>query len=495
MPPGPPVLQTVVAEIYNPDANVRRQVAADMTGFFRQADNLSDVDNRMEADYEMLRFVVDTDKAQRNGISVEDVNRSLEMAMGGFVLGDIKRNALIEPTRIILQVPLSARSQIMRLVQLPVANDKGHSVPLSELGSFQREQQDKPIFHKDMNPVEFVTAEGVGRLAAPVYGQKQVEALLQNANNGEGYKAPDGALLTGGHWFGAPENVGLTTAFEWGGEWTVTFETFRDMGIAFAAALVLIYMLIVAQFGNFMLPAIIMAPIPLTLIGIIPGHWLMGAEFTATSMIGFIALAGIIVRNSILLVDFAREAVRNDGVSVTEAVIRSCEARTRPILITALALLGGSIVILSDPIFQGMAVSLIFGGAVSTLLTLLVIPLGCISAGNSLGGDGHHAAPASFAHDGGSAQERTVSDSHTQPGKKRLTVGKIVKNTAIFSGMYIIALLTSMKDGVKDLVRAVLKWRRKRVSADKQNREAQKINAAAQLSASKSANIKRKNDS
>ncbi|MEZ5476246.1 MAG: efflux RND transporter permease subunit [Thiolinea sp.] len=328
----------------------------------------------MEDAHEMLRFVVDADKAQRNGISVEDINRSLEMAMGGFVLGDIKRNALIDPTRIILQVPLSARSQIMRLVQLPVTNMQGRSVSLSELGTFQREPQDLPIYHKDMNPVEFVTAEGVGRLAAPVYGQAEVEGLLQSANDGQGYIAPDGTALTGGHWFGAPENVGLTTEFEWGGEWTVTYETFRDMGIAFAAALVLIYMLIVAQFGNFILPAIIMAPIPLTLIGIIPGHWIMGAEFTATSMIGFIALAGIIVRNSILLVDFAREAVR-DGQSVTEAVIGSCEARTRPIAITALALLGGSMVILSDPIFQGMAVSLIFGGAVSTLLTLLVIPL------------------------------------------------------------------------------------------------------------------------
>jgi multidrug efflux pump subunit AcrB len=306
------------------------------------------------------------------------------MAMGGYVLGDIKKNALIDPTRIVMQIPLEARSQIYRLSQLPVTNPTGQAVPLQELGTFVFEKQDKPIYRKDLRPVEFVTAETTGRLAAPVYGQSQVENLLKAANNGEGYRSPDGTLLhEQAYWLKTPQEVESKSAFEWGGEWTVTWETFRDMGIAFAAALVLIYMLIVAQFGNFILPAIIMAPIPLTLIGIVPGHWLMNAEFTATSMIGFIALAGIIVRNSILLVDFARGEVAK-GMPVLDAVIHSCEARTRPILITALALFGGSMVILSDPIFQGMAVSLIFGGAVATLLTLLIIPLGCISAGKSL---------------------------------------------------------------------------------------------------------------
>ncbi|WP_028488907.1 efflux RND transporter permease subunit [Thiothrix lacustris] len=384
MPPGPPVLQSVVAEVYGPDANTRRQVAADLTRFFSQAENLGDVDNLMEDDHEVLRFIVDSDKAQRNGITAEAINRTLEMAMGGYVLGDIKKNALIDPTRIVMQIPLEARSQIYRLSQLPVTNPAGQAVPLQELGTFVFEKQDKPIYRKDLRPVEFVTAETTGRLAAPVYGQSQVENLLKAANNGEGYRSPDGTLLhEQAYWLKTPQEVESKSAFEWGGEWTVTWETFRDMGIAFAAALVLIYMLIVAQFGNFILPAIIMAPIPLTLIGIVPGHWLMNAEFTATSMIGFIALAGIIVRNSILLVDFARGEVAK-GMPVLDAVIHSCEARTRPILITALALFGGSMVILSDPIFQGMAVSLIFGGAVATLLTLLIIPLGCISAGKSL---------------------------------------------------------------------------------------------------------------
>lgn len=400
MPPGPPVLQSVVAEIYGPSAETRRQVARDLTKVFEEAPNLADVDNFLEDPHQILRFKVDAAKAQRNGISVEDINSTLDMAMGGYVLGDIKKNALINPTPIIMQVPLSARSQINRLIQLPVTNRMGKTLPLSELGYFVKEQADQPIYHKDLRPVEFVTAETVGDLAAPVYGMFQVQDILAAANNGKGYKAPDGTLVTSGSWFGREDKADKTN-FEWGGEWTVTFETFRDMGIAFMAALVLIYMLIVALFGNFILPAIVIAPIPLTLIGIIPGHWIWGADFTATSMIGFIALAGIVVRNSILLVDFSKNAVLNEGKSVVEAVIHSCEARTRPIAITAFALIGGSLVIITDPIFKGMAVSLVFGGLVSTLLTLIVVPLGCISAGKALciNEDGESIVPPDFEDD------------------------------------------------------------------------------------------------
>ncbi|WP_020395435.1 efflux RND transporter permease subunit [Thiolinea disciformis] len=487
MPPGPPVLQTVVAEIYNPDAATRRKVAEDMTEFFGKVDNLTDVDNMLEADHNILRFIVDADKAQRKGISVEDVNRTLEMAMGGYVLGDIKKNALIDPTKIVLQVPLSARSQIMRLIQLPVTNQQGKSVPLSELGRFESDQpQDKPIYHKDLAAVEFVTAEGTGRLAAPVYGQSAVEGLLQTANEGKGYVTPDGTTLTQGHWFKAPDLTKFQTAFVWSGEWTVTFETFRDMGIAFMAALVLIYMLIVAQFGNFILPAIIMAPIPLTLMGILPGHWIMGAEFTATSMIGFIALAGIIVRNSILLVDFAREAVA-EGTPVMEAVIRSCEARTRPIMITALALLGGSMVILSDPIFQGMAVSLIFGGAVATLLTLIIIPLGCISAGNSL------VPPPNDPHqplnsDGLPAQTVLGEQSHASGSTRDSSLMQKLILVGQYFVMYCIALVSSFVIGLRDTFKALLKWIKKRQSAKKAQQSRRKAQTVAN-SASRSAEL------
>jgi multidrug efflux pump subunit AcrB len=488
MPPGPPVLQSVVAEIYGPDANTRRQVATDLTKIFSQAENLGDVDNLMEEDHEILRFIVDADKAQRNGITAEDVNRTLEMAMGGFILGDIKKNALIDPTRIVMQVPLSARSQIYRLSQMPVTSHTGQFVPLHELGTFVFDKQDKPIYRKDLRPVEYVTAETTGRLAAPVYGQGQVETLLQQANNGEGYRTPDGTLLQEQtYWLKSPQNVEGKSAFEWGGEWTVTWETFRDMGIAFAAALVLIYMLIVAQFGNFTLPAIIMAPIPLTLIGIVPGHWLMDAEFTATSMIGFIALAGIIVRNSILLVDFAREAVLK-GEPVLEAVIHSCEARTRPIVITALALFGGSMVILSDPIFQGMAVSLIFGGAVATLLTLLIIPLGCISAGSSLGGGPVNPGNGNGPDGGGS---RGTIDAE-MPGKSHKGIGHAVKAIVGYTGLYAVSLIKSLGGGIAgwyDAGRARLKKSRARKQAEQEQARKQ---AKAQAVASVAKDVARK---
>ncbi len=375
MPPGPPVLQSVVAEVYGPDAQTRRTVAEDLTEIFTGTEVLTDVDNLIQQPYEIWRFVVDSEKSVRQGVSVDAINRNLEMALGGFVIGDVKEGNVSEPTYIVLQMPLENRANFSQIGNLPIMSSKGYSVPLSELGEFRADIMDNVIYHKDLRPVEFVTAEVQGRLASPIYGMLEVENKLRD------YVAPDGVQLES-EYFGPPES-GSRSGFEWTGEWTVTFETFRDMGMAFAAAIILIYMLVVWEFGNFLVPAIIISPIPLTLIGIIPGHWLFGAEFTATSMIGFIALAGIIVRNSILLVDFSREQIGN-GVAPIDAIINSCKARTRPILITAGALMGGAVVILTDPIFKGMAISLFFGVLVATLLTLLIIPLGCVSARKSL---------------------------------------------------------------------------------------------------------------
>lgn len=373
MPPGPPVLQTVVAEIYGPDANTRRQVAADMTVIFEQAEGVVDVDNYIASDYNYWRFEVDVEKSVRFGISVDDINSHLAMSMGGFRLGDIKRGVVREPTYIILQVPLSVRSQIQRLKNLPVMSKDGKTIPLGELGRFIQVKEDPIIFHKDLRGVEYVTGEMEGRLGAPIYGMFNVEDMLEK------YKTPDGVTMTGMPMgLIAPPEDDIESGFEWGGEWTVTYETFRDMGLAFMAALLLIYGLIVWEFKNFTLAGLIMAPIPLTLIGIIPGHWIMNAEFTATSMIGFIALAGIVVRNSILLVEFVKNEL-SKGMDITEAVVSAGQIRMRPILITALTLMAGSWMIISDPIFQGMAVSLLFGAAVATVLTLVVIPLGCIS--------------------------------------------------------------------------------------------------------------------
>ena len=373
MPPGPPVLQTMVAEVYGPDAETRRQVARDLTAIFAEAENVVDEDNLMQDDFHAWHFIIDREKAVRRGVSVEDINKQLEMVMGSFKLGDVKIGNILEPRYIVMQIPISLRDQFSRLGQLPIPSATGAMIPLSELGRFEKVEQDPIIFHKDLRPVEFVTGEVAGRLAAPIYGMFAVEDLLAE----KGYVAPDGVELSA-HYIGPPDS-NFESAFEWTGEWTVTYETFRDMGLAFGVALVLIYMLVMWEFGNFKLPGIIMAPIPLTLIGIIPGHWIFGAEFTATSMIGFIALAGIIVRNSILLADFSKRAVEH-GMPVREAVIEACRARTRPIMITALALVAGSSVILTDPIFQGMAISLMFGVMVSTLLTLVVIPLKCATA-------------------------------------------------------------------------------------------------------------------
>ncbi len=376
MPPGPPVLQTVVAEVYGPDARTRRQVAADLTHMFRETESMADVDNYLQGPYEVWRFEVDTEKAVRRGISVDAINRNLSMAMGGYVVGDVKKGNVLEPTFIVIQIPLAVRAQIARMSDLPIIATDGESVPLAELGRFVRSPQDQPIYYKDVRPVEYVVGDVVGRLAAPIYGMFDIEEVMASKGP-NGYTTPDGVILEG--LYTGPPIDDAQSSFEWGGEWTVTYETFRDMGIAFGAALILIYILVIWEFGNFKVPLVIMAPIPLTLIGIIPGHMIIGAEFTATSMIGFIALAGIIVRNSILLVDFSVHEIR-DGVSVRDAVIHACQARTRPIVITALALVGGSSVILFDPIFQGMAVALLFGVVVSTILTLVVIPLGCISS-------------------------------------------------------------------------------------------------------------------
>ena len=440
MPPGPPVLQSVVAEVYGPDAETRRQVARDLTEMFERAEHLDDVDNLMQDAYEVWRFEVDRDKAQRVGVSVADVNMVLDMAMGGYKLGDIKYNSVLDTTMIVLEVPLEARGDLGRMGLTPVPTRHGTTVPLAELGRFVRGLQDPVIYHKDLRDVEFVTAETVGDLAAPIYGMLEVQKMLKD------YVAPDGVKLKA-HWIGPPK-TSHQSAFEWAGEWTVTYETFRDMGMAFGVALILIYMLVVWEFGNFILPAIIMAPIPLTLVGIIPGHWILDAEFTATSMIGFIALAGIIVRNSILLVDYSMHRVA-EGMPAMDALVEACQTRTRPIIITALALVAGSSVILFDPIFQGMAVSLLFGVLVSTALTLFVIPLGCISARS-------HLCPAHFGEDG---EELFCDNGDAIPAEEKEVSGGVLpalKNTLGYVWLFLTFILKSVFYGLLKLIGIVI---------------------------------------
>jgi len=374
MPPGPPVLQTVVAEIYGPDEATRRQTARDMEAMFQEVEGLVDVDTYMADSYTYLQFEIDREKATRMGVSVATINRNLGMVMGGHRLGDVKRAAPLEPTYIVLQAPLAVRSQVARLSNLPIPTEDGQTIPLGELGHFTAHREDPIIYHKDLRPMEYVTGEMTGRLGAPIYGMYGVEDLLEN------YTAPDGVQITGMPMgLLGPPDTDMQSGFEWGGEWTVTYETFRDMGLAFCAAMLLIYGLIVLEFRDYAIAGLIMAPIPLTLIGIIPGHWIMGAEFTATSMIGMIALGGIIVRVSILIVEFVKIEVSR-GKDIREAAVEAAKTRLRPILITSLTLMAGAGAIIADPIFNGMAVTLMFGTGVATLFTMVVIPMGCISA-------------------------------------------------------------------------------------------------------------------
>ncbi|MGB0127251.1 MAG: efflux RND transporter permease subunit, partial [Rhodocyclaceae bacterium] len=368
-PPGPPVLAPVVVELYGPTAEIRRKVASDLMGIFYRTPNMADVNTFMETPHDEVVFEVDRLRASMFGLSVEDINREVTMSMGGFEVGPVKLVHELEQTVIILQVPMQMRANLGNLLVLPVRLANGATVPLGELGRFVKRPVNAPIFHKDLRAVEYVTGDVIGKLGAPLYGMLAVDAQLKS------YTTPDGQVMSG-RYFSRPDDPGVS-GFKWDGEWEVTYVTFRDMGIAFGAALVLIYILVVAEFRNFILPLVVMAPIPLTLIGIVPGHWMLNADFTATSMIGFIALAGIIVRNSILLVEFARSKVV-EGMRVREAVVLAAEVRMRPIVITAAALVIGSVVLLTDPIFQGMAVSLLFGSLIATFLTLVVIPLGCL---------------------------------------------------------------------------------------------------------------------
>jgi len=372
MPPGPPVLQTVVAEVHGPDPATRKQVARDLKKIFDQSELVGEAETMMREPMATWRFEINARKAALNGVSIETINQHLAMAMGMFNVSDLKEKGLEEPTQILLQVPLSMRADLNNLANLPVMTMAGTSVPLGQLGEFVESVRESYIVRKDLRPIEYVVGDAKGRLSAPIYAQLDVTRLLED------YKSPDGVSISG-EYIGPPASDSRS-GFEWGGEWTVTYETFRDMGIAYAAALIAIYMLVVWQFGNFVIPLVIMAPIPLTLLGIAPGHWLLSQDFTATSMIGWIALAGIIVRNSILLVDTTLLNL-NAGMSMYDAVISAAMARTRPILITAVSTMVGAAIILADPIFGGMAISLLFGLLVSTILTLVVVPLGCLSVG------------------------------------------------------------------------------------------------------------------
>ncbi|KPV41046.1 multidrug transporter AcrB [Thiohalorhabdus denitrificans] len=366
VPPGPPVLSPLVAEIYGPSYEGQLDVARQVEERFRQVDTVTDVDSTVEAQGEKVRLVVDKEKAARAGVSEQRIAQAISMALEGEDISALHRENQKYPLLIRAELPDAQKARIDSLLEMRVQSRDGALVPLAELVTPVETTRDQTIYHKNLKPVVYVTGDKAQPNDSPLYGLYYIWDSLQEEPLDQGYTIPQ--LFTQ-----QPEQE-YKYALKWDGEAQVTYETFRDMGAAYAVGLVLIFLLIVGQFRSYLVPVIIMAPIPLTVVGVMPGHALFGAHFTATSMIGMIALGGIIVRNSILLVDFINQETAQ-GVDFQEAVIRSGAVRLRPIVLTAAAAMVGAFVILFDPIFQGLAISLLFGIAAATLLTLVVIPV------------------------------------------------------------------------------------------------------------------------
>jgi len=366
VPPGPPVLSPIVAEIYGPDAEGRRQVAQAVRAVFERTPGVVDVDDSSIAPAAPRKLLlVDRRKAALLGVPQQAIVATLRAGLAGDAATWL-HDASKYPAPVVLQLPPESHGDLDALLQLRVRGSAGQLVPISELVTVSDTVREQPIHHKDLLPVNYVTGDMAGRVDSPLYGMFQMRREIA------ALPTPGGGTLDE-HFITAPQDALRNYAIQWDGEWHITYETFRDMGAAYAVGLVLIYLLVVAQFGSYLVPLIIMAPIPLTIIGVMPGHALLGAQYTATSMIGMIALAGIIVRNSILLVDFIRLQT-GAGMPLKQAIMQAAITRAQPIVLTGLAAMIGAFFILDDPIFNGLAISLIFGIFISTLLTLVVIP-------------------------------------------------------------------------------------------------------------------------
>ena len=365
VPPGPPVQAPLVAEVYGPDYAGQQRVAGKLRQLFSNTPDIVDIDDSVETAAERLVISVDRNKAALLGVSQASVTQALQTALSGADVTYVRDGYQKYPKPVRLELAVADKSDLDSLLMLRVAGRDGNLVPLVEIIDVRESEWQQTIYHKDLLPVVFVTGDMAGRFDSPLYGMFDMVGALSDG-------ALDGEVLEQ-RFISQPDNP-YNYSIKWDGEWQITYETFRDMGIAYSVGLILIYLLVVGQFRSYAVPLIIMAPIPLTIIGVMPGHALLGAQFTATSMIGMIALAGIIVRNSILLVDFVRQEVAA-GVEFQEAVIRAGAVRAKPIALTALAAMLGAFFILDDPIFNGLAVTLIFGILVSTLLTLVVIPV------------------------------------------------------------------------------------------------------------------------
>jgi len=361
VPPGPPVLSPLVAEIYGIDYAGQIKVAKELRKTFESTQDIIDVDDSVEFPSRKIILKVDRAKAARLGVSQQSIALALATVLEGEDTTYLHGENVKYPVPIRLEYSEADKADLEQVLALRVRSQNGTLVPLTEIVERVDSRREHSIYHKDLLPVVYVTGDMAGRTDSPLYGLFDISGQLDE----------QGKL---NQWFiSQPENP-YEYSMKWDGEWQVTYETFRDMGLAYSVGLIMIYLLVVAQFRSYLVPLVIMAPIPLTIIGILPGHAILGAQFTATSMIGMIALAGIIVRNSILLVDFVNQQVRA-GEALKTAVIRSAAVRAKPIVLTALAAMAGAFFILDDPIFSGLAVALIFGLLVSTVLTLVVIPV------------------------------------------------------------------------------------------------------------------------
>jgi multidrug efflux pump subunit AcrB len=366
VPPGPPVLQTLVAEVYGPAQEGRMEIARRIRDLWKRTDGVVDVDWYVEDDQPKERLVVDQEKAALNGVSEDDIARTVQMASAGYPAGLLHVDSAKEDVPLTVRLDRASRSDLERIQSLKLAGRTGGMVALGELVKVEQVTEDKSIYHKNLMPVTYVTGDVAGAMESPVY------AILKLGPEMDKFKAPEGYAIEQ-HMAALPTDSSRYS-MKWDGEWHITYEVFRDLGIAFAAVLILIYALVVGWFQSFVTPLIIMAAIPFSLVGILPAHGLMGAFFTATSMIGFIAGAGIVVRNSIILVDFV-ELRLQEGMPLEAAVIDAGAVRFRPMLLTAAAVVVGAAIILFDPIFQGLAIALMAGEVASLALSRMTVPI------------------------------------------------------------------------------------------------------------------------
>ncbi|MGE0884288.1 MAG: efflux RND transporter permease subunit [Blastocatellales bacterium] len=366
VPPGPPVMQTLVAEIYGPDYERQIEIARQIRDIFDKTPGVVDVDSYVEDDQPKYRFVVDKEKAALNDVSAEQVAATLRIAVEGMSAGLLHQPQEKEDVPIALRLARAERSSTEDLKRIKVIGRHGNLVPLGELARVAEGVAEKSIYHKNLMPVTYVTGDVAGGAESPVYAILKLNEAIEQLKLPEGYSLEP--------YYAQQPFMADKYAMKWDGEWHITYEVFRDLGLAFAAVLALIYILVVGWFQSFKTPLTIMAAIPFSLIGILPAHALMGAFFTAPSMIGFIAGAGIVVRNSIILVDFVELRLKQ-GMSLAEAVIDAGAVRFRPMMLTAAAVVVGALIILFDPIFQGLAISLMAGEIASLLLSRMTVPI------------------------------------------------------------------------------------------------------------------------